>query len=157
MTSKTLEQKLRQKMQSLQSCYLELTEREKNVAEAKIQLSTSRMELQRLKQQIRQSKCSLCRVGAQNQSIADQGSVLDDIVLDEEMQLRAEHRRPLPAQGYSITNTLLDSSKTDENPFATSTMKYFSSANHLNVEDYIDSNALLSDLDARAFDNFTQF
>lgn len=143
-------------MKSLQSSYVELTEREKNVSEAKIQLSVARMELQRLKQQIRQSKCSLCRVGAQNQNIDDHGSALDDIVLDDEMQLQADRYKPIRADDFSITNILLDKSKTDENPFTTS-MKYFSSANHSNVVDYIDSDALLSNLDARAFDNITQF
>lgn len=70
-TCKALEQKLLAKLQTLQENYLELTEREAKLSQAKMELGKERMELQGLRQQLRQSKCSLCRIGAQNREISE--------------------------------------------------------------------------------------
>lgn len=58
-------------MQTLQESYIELTEREAKLSQAKMELGRERMELQGLRQQLRQSKCSLCRIGAQNREISE--------------------------------------------------------------------------------------
>lgn len=58
-------------MQTLQDSYIELTEREAKLSQAKMELGKERMELQGLRQQLRQSKCSLCRIGAQNREISE--------------------------------------------------------------------------------------
>lgn len=65
-TCRSLEQKLTEKLHSLQENYIELTGRESNLSQAKIDLGKERMELQYLRQQLMQSKCSLCRIGVQN-------------------------------------------------------------------------------------------
>lgn len=70
-TCRTLEQKLLAKLQNLQENYIELTEREAKLSQAKMELGKERMELQGLRQQLRQSKCSLCRIGAQNREISE--------------------------------------------------------------------------------------
>lgn len=66
-----MEQKLLTKLQSLQDNYIELTEREAKLSQAKMELGKERMELQGVRQQLRQSKCSLCRIGAQNREISE--------------------------------------------------------------------------------------
>lgn len=58
---------------------MELTEREAKLAQAKMELGKERMELQNLKQQLRQSKCSLCRIGAKNTEISEL-NLLNDII-----------------------------------------------------------------------------
>lgn len=58
-------------MQTLQDSYIELTEREAKLSQAKMELGKERMELQGVRQQLRQSKCSLCRIGAQNREISE--------------------------------------------------------------------------------------
>lgn len=68
---KALEQRLLAKMQSLQESYIELTQREAKLSHAKLELGRERMELQGLRQQLRQSKCSLCRIGVQNREISE--------------------------------------------------------------------------------------
>lgn len=73
-----MEQKLLAKLQSLQENYIELTEREAKFSQAKMELGKERMELHRLRQQLRSSKCSLCRIGAQNRDISEMDP-LDDI------------------------------------------------------------------------------
>lgn len=70
-TCKALEQKLLTKLQTLQDSYIELTEREAKLSQAKMELGKERMELQILRQQLRQSKCSLCRIGVQNREISE--------------------------------------------------------------------------------------
>lgn len=70
-TCRTLEQKLLTKLQNLQENYIELTEREAQLSHAKMELGKERMELQGIRQQLRQSKCSLCRIGAQNREISE--------------------------------------------------------------------------------------
>lgn len=140
-------------MKSLQSNYLELTEREKRLAEAKIQLSATRMELQRQKHQIRQSKCSLCRIGAQNQEIAEHGGILDDMTLTEQLPTLMNSRTAvhMHADINSIDDmVLIDSvSRLDENMLPTSSMKHFPFAAHSNLESSIDSDALLMSLNLR--------
>lgn len=68
---KALEQKLLTKLQNLQENYIELTEREAKLSQAKMELGKERMDLQGLRRQLRQSKCSLCRIGAQNHEISE--------------------------------------------------------------------------------------
>lgn len=58
-------------MQSIQESYMELTEREAKLSQAKMELGKERMELQHLRQQLHQSKCSLCRIGVKNTEISD--------------------------------------------------------------------------------------
>lgn len=70
-TCKALEQKLLAKLQSLQESYMELTQREAKLSQAKMELGRERMELQGIRQQLRQSKCSLCRIGVQNREISE--------------------------------------------------------------------------------------
>lgn len=70
-TCKALEQKLLTKLQTLRESYIELTEREAKLSQSKMELGKERMELQALRQQLRQSKCSLCRIGAQNREISE--------------------------------------------------------------------------------------
>lgn len=50
---------------------MELTEREAKLSQAKMELGKERMELQHLRQQLRQSKCSLCRIGVKNTEISE--------------------------------------------------------------------------------------
>lgn len=50
---------------------MELTEREAKLSQAKMELGKERMELQHLRQQLRQSKCSLCRIGVKNAEISE--------------------------------------------------------------------------------------
>lgn len=70
-TCKALEQNLLEKLQSLQESYIELTEREAKLSQAKMEMGRERMELQGIRQQLRQSKCSLCRIGVQNREISE--------------------------------------------------------------------------------------
>lgn len=70
-------------MKNLQNNFAELTQREKQLSDAKIKLGEKRMEFQRLRHQILQSKCSLCRIGAQNQEIFELDP-LNDITSDGE-------------------------------------------------------------------------
>lgn len=79
-----MEQKLLTKLQSLQDNYIELTEREAKLSQAKMELGKERMELQGLRQQLRQSKCSLCRIGAQNREISELDP-LNDIVGNDKL------------------------------------------------------------------------
>lgn len=70
-------------MKNLQNNFTELTQREKQLSDAKIKLGEKRMEFQRLRHQVLQSKCSLCRIGAQNQEIFELDP-LNDITSDIE-------------------------------------------------------------------------
>lgn len=144
------------KMKSLQSNYIELTEREKRLSDAKIQLSATRMELQRLKHQIRQSKCSLCRIGAQNQDMAEHGGILDDTALNEHLptQMNARTSVNMHADINSIDDIVLMDcvSRLDDNQLPTSSMKHYSLAGYSNLEHSIDSDALLLNLNLRALD-----
>lgn len=79
-----MEQKLLTKLQRLQDNYIELTEREAKLSQAKMDLGKERMELQGLRQQLRQSKCSLCRIGAQNREISELDP-LNDIVGNDKL------------------------------------------------------------------------
>lgn len=79
-----MEQKLLTKLQRLQDNYIELTEREAKLSQAKMELGKERMELQGLRQQLRQSKCSLCRIGAQNREISELDP-LNDIVGNDKL------------------------------------------------------------------------
>lgn len=62
---------------------MELTEREAKLAQAKMELGKERMELQHLRQQLRQSKCSLCRIGEKNTEISELNPLNDITVHDK--------------------------------------------------------------------------
>lgn len=50
---------------------MELTEREAKLSQTKMELGKERVELQHMRQQLRQSKCSLCRIGYKNAEISE--------------------------------------------------------------------------------------
>lgn len=57
-------------MRGLQENFAHLTDRETKLTQAKIDLSKERIALQNLGQQLRQSKCSLCRIGIQSRELS---------------------------------------------------------------------------------------
>lgn len=65
---------------------MELTEREAKLAQAKMELGKERMELEHLKQQLRQSKCSLCRIGVKNTEISELNPLNDITVHDKPLK-----------------------------------------------------------------------
>lgn len=67
---KSMEQKYLAKLQSLQGNFVELTKREMRVSQAKMELSKERVALQNYARQLRQTKCSLCRIGVQNRDLS---------------------------------------------------------------------------------------
>lgn len=85
-TCKALEQKLLLKLHSLQENYIELTDREAKLSQAKLELGKERVELQGARQQLRQSKCSLCRIDAQNREIAELDPLNDIAANDRPLQ-----------------------------------------------------------------------
>lgn len=119
------------------SHHAELIERENKLSEAKVQLSANRMELQRIKQRIQQSRCSLCRIGVQNQAIAEHENTLDDVILNNEISTDLKRRSPVNV--VQIEKNLLDDILLGYGNH--------SIANRLNGDISTDSDALLLDLD----------
>lgn len=151
-TCKTLEQKLQFKLRSLQNHHAELVERENRLSEAKIQLSANRMEVQRLKQRLQQSRCSLCRVGAQNHAIAEHGNALDDVAFTDE--LPPDIMRRMPANIPHTENDPFDNilrSIGGHSPIV-SHVPHFSIAARSNGDKSIDPDALLLDLNLHTLD-----
>lgn len=64
-------------MRGLQENFAHLIDRETKLSQAKIDLSKERITLQHLAKQLRQSKCSLCRIGIQNNELSDMDPLND--------------------------------------------------------------------------------
>lgn len=64
-------------MRGLQENFADLTDRETKLSQAKIHLSKERIALQNVAQQLRQSKCSLCRIGIQNRDLSEMDPLMD--------------------------------------------------------------------------------
>lgn len=58
-------------MRGLQENFADLTDRETKLSQTKIDLSKERIALLNVAQQLRQSKCSLCRIGIQNCELSE--------------------------------------------------------------------------------------
>lgn len=66
-----LEQKMLIKLAHLQRNFRELSEREAKLSQDKLDLSKERMEMQALRKQQLQSRCSLCKIGEKSKELSN--------------------------------------------------------------------------------------
>lgn len=55
----------------MQQNYRDLTNRERNLSQAKLEMAKERLELQSLRNKLSQTRCSLCKIGERSQELAD--------------------------------------------------------------------------------------
>lgn len=66
-----VETQLIEKITMLQQNYRDLTNREQNLSQAKLEMTKERLELQSIRNKLYQSRCSLCKIGERSQELAD--------------------------------------------------------------------------------------